>query len=592
MSHKKKFGKNLNKIVQASAAPPIVKTDRASKNGLLLLSAKKSGGGSSLLSSKPSVSVEPQSPSAPQKSGVSQEVSTHEELLNAIGVTTTNLQKPDAWGKQNEEAEIAVTDNTAEDILPGPESSEEVKDRVDETARTSQDGDACEQVNNWDEYGGRGISTRGIVDQQADHMSRLARERAEKRRQDEELRLEAQKAKAHERLRELGGSRQQRTLWEPAGNGKVSATKPDDNRSNGQKDSLTPPRRRENENTGNSTAEEASSPEPVISLRNYEDRNRGDQRNPGAAPRMLFDPKSGSMVAVKKPAAVVSKRKKPTRTKNNDRQQRQTPKLPPVVSKVNPHRSLPRTRGVLYTKGPKGALISFDGCDGDDGPGAHSVPGGRVNNPESVAEVTGSDSGEPEAKAKPEPVWITADDNLELVGESDSPQLKPTAKVFAPSQAAIAAIQASKAGVTADEKEGIVDIDTDGEDHVLGITFDPIKDFVIPSRGDEKRTTSRLVEVGVGLDGLELDDSVFGVGVKTTTEQSKSPGSLFPFGTSATWGSTGQESIATSSDWGGGLFGKAAEGNVADATPFLNIPPNNSWGNSSLPGTSDSPAAD
>jgi hypothetical protein len=49
---------------------------------------------------------------------------------------------------------------------------------------------------------------------------------------------------------------------------------------------------------GNSTSAVPPSA-PVIHLTSYEDRDRGESRKLGnTAPRMLYDPKSGSMVAV------------------------------------------------------------------------------------------------------------------------------------------------------------------------------------------------------------------------------------------------------------------------------------------------------
>lgn len=43
-------------------------------------------------------------------------------------------------------------------------------------------------------------------------------------------------------------------------------------------------------------------------------------------------------------------------------------------------RALPRTCGVLYKRDANGQFVSADGCEGDQGYGAHSVPGGRLRN--------------------------------------------------------------------------------------------------------------------------------------------------------------------------------------------------------------------
>ena len=191
----------------------------------------------------------------------------------------------------------------------------------------------------------------------------------------------------------------------------------------------------------------------MIHINNYEDRDRGSRSNAG--PRMLFDPKSGSMVAA--PGArekKITKKKTgrntvtnssnsserrngdgysntsanahsnvntstPTNGKNRDEdygldlekdahgsrkkssryRQREasrkakrredngkarkgtgaTNKAEDRTSKRG--RTLPRTCGVLYKKDSKGHLISADGCEGDQGYGAHSVRGGRIRNP-------------------------------------------------------------------------------------------------------------------------------------------------------------------------------------------------------------------
>jgi len=47
---------------------------------------------------------------------------------------------------------------------------------------------------------------------------------------------------------------------------------------------------------------------------------------------------------------------------------------------------LPRTRGVLYRLDDSGNYICVDGCEADQGYGAHSVPGGRIRNPNAHAE--------------------------------------------------------------------------------------------------------------------------------------------------------------------------------------------------------------
>ena len=56
-------------------------------------------------------------------------------------------------------------------------------------------------------------------------------------------------------------------------------------------------------NIGANSIDEGDSREPkMIQFNSYDDRDRGS-RSSGAGPRMLFDPKSGSMVAVTSPSS-------------------------------------------------------------------------------------------------------------------------------------------------------------------------------------------------------------------------------------------------------------------------------------------------
>ena len=216
----------------------------------------------------------------------------------------------------------------------------------------------------WDEYGGRGTtpattttSSSGDVaataaatsHDQVAYMSKLAKERAEKRRQEDEAREVEQREKAAQRLRALdekmvtttnptttptptagsnnvaavrnGGEKiPTRTLWEPdnidsKSKTAVSISKITTREKNNavlraagsellsqlQKAApakeAPPPTQVQRES---SSAAAAATDEPIIHLTSYEDRDRGERgRVTSTAPRMLFDPKSGSMVAVK-----------------------------------------------------------------------------------------------------------------------------------------------------------------------------------------------------------------------------------------------------------------------------------------------------
>jgi hypothetical protein len=379
---------------------------------------------------------------------------------------------------------------------------------------------------------------------------------------------------------------------------------------------------------------------------------------------MLFDPKSGSMVAVKSreevtaaaEAAAVGIRKrtkKQTRSKEVAAAGRDSPmsnvtktvRRPkeaggggsgcggspmtaddsPSVSATTktpapkPSRRLPRTCGVLYKRDDNGNCFCADECDGDLGYGAHSVPGGRAKNPEAYAEfveqhqqlykngtadydrrfdydgdgdVTLYTGFNPE-ELVPEPIeYVRADDKLELVtGVDDSPSLKPTAKEWAPSQAALAAARVaaehsrSKAVESSDEDDGFV-VDVEDDDGPLGLGFDPTidMDFVMqsPSHDEEAKRIESFA-----ISALALEPPAFAA----TVDQS-GPRHLFAFGTSGTWGLSHPSSTTSASDWKvpdvgdvSGLFGAGAfraddAKATSSTTSFLNIPSSSSWGSS------------
>ena len=259
----------------------------------------------------------------------------------------------------------------------------------------------------------------------------------------------------------------------------------------------------------------------IIHLSSYEDRDRGE-RVSSSAPRMLYDPKSGSMVAVpsREESGSGGRRKERSKkgrsgrekdTKGDARQDNlqssdggkggrkgkgrkddnhQRVKLVPDNSSPlradgkksrapNSKRKLPRTCGVLYARDQKGNCYCADGCDGDLGYGAHSVPGGRVKNPNAFS--TSADDQRrlnehedntdhiddmdyrlenlPGAAAGvvlqtgfclPDPKeakldWVKPNEKIVLVtGVDDSPTLQATAKEWAPSRATLAAIEHDK----------------------------------------------------------------------------------------------------------------------------------------------------
>ena len=136
-----------------------------------------------------------------------------------------------------------------------------------------------------------------------------------------------------------------------------------------------------------------------------------ERKNERRAISMLFDPSSGSMVAatVKKP-----KQKGPTKrseetdkkisrrpnggasaTEGSDTKQTRGGKQGKGSTKKdeslalqqknrrrkNPPKRIPRTCGVMYKIDTVGNYMNIDGCEPDNGYGAHRVPGGKVKNP-------------------------------------------------------------------------------------------------------------------------------------------------------------------------------------------------------------------
>lgn len=315
----------------------------------------------------------------------------------------------------------------------------------------------------------------GFSENQVEFMKKLAKERAEKRRQEEKERESLLKERAMQRLHELDmklklekeRSQQHRQQQQPVEEGQCQQ------QSVSSKSHLNPsidgtvrvapvrqlydPKKTYSSLLGGGQATskdnpiyssasttvpapaslppalsispqttQPTPPENLIHLNSYEDQNRGI-RNTDAGPRMLFDPKSGSMVA----APTLSKEKKATK-KNTPRKNskdvaddpsllkisskkennlygksvRQSEKIREHASKRNlkdlddkklapksessalkSQRVLPRTCGVLYKYNENGEIVSADGCDGDRGYGAHSVPGGRIKNPKAYAVI-------------------------------------------------------------------------------------------------------------------------------------------------------------------------------------------------------------
>lgn len=552
----KKFGKNLNKLTKAPAAPPVpvisaggggssgsFRGSSSNRNGLLLLSTKSKsssgigGGSGGLLAS----------------SGTPK--SAHDSLLLSAGAGQEGgdpgkRHAAHAWGigekKQKEPVpSIESRGGDRSPVVDGIEKSEPVVGRSDISVQQQRPladcsgvCDVADKVEAMDlnasdsskkvdvDSGARNgekvadepssdasqptetifqpkvkadIESKKtdddlpkgekVKDYQVEYMSKLAKERAEKLRLEEEARMAAQKERAAMRLRELEEKRleerkknlkiisqERRELSGPSNQvileplGKLKKDAPDSsspgpmlNAQLAEKKNartLYDPDRPFSSLVGGKTVASVSSnarkderpleitkktlvhesslsplhveqdskkndpPPPavhMVQLSNLDEIDRGGRGEGQGGPRMLFDPSSGSMVAVKsredpkstkKPkqkvpqkgpvksseevGKVISRRVsdgagvesslRGKQGKGNSRKDEPLPLLQKVkksLDKTQPNRRkrLPRTRGVLYKLDKSGNYLNADGCNPDNGYGAHLVPGGRVKNP-------------------------------------------------------------------------------------------------------------------------------------------------------------------------------------------------------------------
>ncbi|KAL3807560.1 hypothetical protein ACHAXA_001144 [Cyclostephanos tholiformis] len=337
---------------------------------------------------------------------------------------------------------------------------------------------------------------------QVEYMSKLAKERAEKLRLEEEARMAAQKERAAMRLRELEEKRLEerkknlqimsqerkelsapstqvvleplgkskkdapdstsprpilnsqlsekknsRTLFDPDRpfsslvGGKIVANSPTKAAKDERPLEITKkpiinepsptPVVKENERA--STDIKKNEPPPpvvqMVQLSNLDEIDRGGRGEEQGGPRMLFDPNSGSMVAVKSredpksmkklkqkvsqkgPAkssedvgkvitrrvsdgvgiesSLRSKQGKGGSRKDDPLTAQQKVKKSVILDKARPNRlkKVPRTCGVLYKLDKSGNYLNADECNPDNGFGAHLVPGGRVKNPGAHAKL-------------------------------------------------------------------------------------------------------------------------------------------------------------------------------------------------------------
>ena len=171
-------------------------------------------------------------------------------------------------------------------------------------------------------------------------------------------------------------------------------------------------------------------------------------------------------------------------------------------------------------------------------------------------------------------------------------ELKPTAKEFAPSQAALAAAAAARAKAAAapessesedhDNNDNLEDDDDDDDNHI-GLGFDPTVDMM------DQLMSSSTDDV-LALDALKLAE------VFQNSNKDDEPRHIFAFGSSGTWGRNQNHPntavASTSTDWDPvGLFADASatgfglttatKASAVDAEALL-IPSGASWGRSDV----------
>lgn len=500
-SSKKKFGKNLNKIQKP--APPITNsgTNKAgsSNNGLLLLSTKRPTSTAGNLSSSGLLASKINSTGVANKQATQSVVarsdfytSTHEALLDVVsGVNRKDKeQQPDAW-RVSDKPDQDISASTLSPRVGVTSSSEPASKEgfndgnYDSFRRNDQPQYANRQ--RYDTSDGESWrrqqplpeppSENNSVNTTQIHMSALARERAERIRSEEEARMNEQRERASQRLRELEEKmaavpRESHTVSSPSPSPKNGGDADGkhhtyiEDPSSFKRHEITMPRtlfdpnrtysslvgksdsgmqhvgksvsgvQQDEENKQRQlpsaviATNDALPESSLIQLASYDDRDRGESHGKTAVTRMLFDPRSGSMVAVTNDKA--KKGKQPQASPKSRNVREPLPKSdagdlaklakkngkvrkddPPDnrkgprghsnsidsspanevkgpksrATKVRPaEQRLPRTCGVLYVRDPKGNAYCADGTEPEQY-GSHLVRGGKIRNPAAHAAI-------------------------------------------------------------------------------------------------------------------------------------------------------------------------------------------------------------
>jgi hypothetical protein len=531
LSSKKKFGKNLNKL-QKPPAPPITngtlqKGSESARNGLLLLSTKRSSttsnlSGSGLLSNR---SVQPTTSSGKNQVYSTFQKDSYRSSLDSLneaflGSYNQDLNKePDAWRMAEKKSEVSTVfsspvshpeegSNTREQTHSGL-LYQDIEENLVLQNYVSENED--HHVDSFDNDNNRNkllkvdqnpipavtsfrdnFHSALLVDDDRNGFPspRLEKDLPESSPDEDAERTRDLHILAHHRTREFeedtGFSPRSkaipRSLFDPYGSTDATLAGPSKIESDMKEHRLHyPPHKL------SATTNIASVNCPVIHLSSYEDLDRGENRSSMNTPRMLYDPKSGSMVSVSdnktkkmKPRprrevdaienGEISNNKKKGKVRNEinvaQRKERRGDSIDSngadegsiVKSKEARPMELrfPRTCGVLYLRDEKGNCFSADGCDGDRGYGCHGVPGGRFRNPVAFEKYeiehqyegnegkvdhnsasNKSDSmlqgyATPEVQ-EPTIDWVKPNERIELLtGIEDSPTLQATAMPWAP----------------------------------------------------------------------------------------------------------------------------------------------------------------
>ena len=481
---RKKFGKNLNKVLSKTpAAPPVpvittssggsqslFRGSSSSNNGLLLLSTKSKISGGGLLQPLGSAS----SSNAPS---VSAAKTAHDALLlSAAGVKPAEeggkkASSGPVWGSLEKQSGGEQGEKKPAEALLGQKKApvatitfeklgEDVQ-KLNIHKRDEKKSVPLKELKKLDSEEKPGARKQKAVietkkhpprqsndDEMAAYMSRLAKQRAEKIQSEEEARILQQKEAAALRLKELedkkrlAESKKKQTpppkqnsaarrdaskpssniVLEPLGKSKKNATpavpsKPKTPVAEKNKKMYDPERpysslvggsnsnskSKKNDKQNSKDGGKKDEKPVLVHLDSLDDHGRrNSSKDSGGGPRMLFDPSSGSMVKASKKVKQQSPKVSDDtaeKLRNVDKSLRREKKggrkdESAATANSSSHSSkkdrkaqkqmalqrIPRTCGVLFKMDKNGNYINVDGCEADNGYGAHLVPGGRIRN--------------------------------------------------------------------------------------------------------------------------------------------------------------------------------------------------------------------